>query len=55
MYVKAYVAHMPPIQWVLGALFPEVKRLEPEAYHSPRLRIRGAIPAFPPYVFIALN
>jgi hypothetical protein len=44
-----------PIQWVLG-LFPWIKRPGHEADHShlvSRLRMRGAIPPLPQYVFMA--
>jgi len=37
----------PYMQLVLGYLFPAVKRLEPEAEHSPLLRlISGAVPLY---------
>jgi hypothetical protein len=43
----------PPNQWVLGAIFPGVKRPEREADHShlsARSRMRGAVP--PPTVHL---
>jgi hypothetical protein len=47
----------PPIQWVPGALFLEVKRPGREAYHSPpssaEIKNCGAFPSFPQYAFIA--
>jgi Zn-dependent protease with chaperone function len=43
----------PPIQWVPGALTPEVKRPGREADHLvPRLRMLGAIPPLFQYVFM---
>jgi hypothetical protein len=50
-------AFRPPIQWVPGALSPAIKRSGREADHSrplvPRLRMSGAVPPHPPYVFVA--
>jgi hypothetical protein len=48
----------PPLQWVPGAVSPGINRPGREADHSPPSstevkRITGAIPPFPPYVFMA--
>jgi hypothetical protein len=46
----------PLIQWVPGALSPQVKRQGREADHSPSSSVEvkkdGAIPPPPPYVFV---
>jgi hypothetical protein len=47
----------PPIQWLSGVLYPEVKRSGRETDYSPpsvlRLRMREVIPPLPQYVFMA--